>query len=173
MKFSKWLWNNTFTCSLINTIKARHRLNKDHKKYKNIFYTGQFDEIVRKYLNLELDEDWIGRKYGVINPHLDIDGKFDPSTMIIEIDGENTNSNEYVKNWIYKQMNLVSSLFNLNNLYDSIVVDITPVGPAGFDNYLVVFDFAERITLAYWRKKLLWRLLFFGVVTAVLLPILL
>lgn len=172
MRLSKWLWNNTFTCSLINTIRHRHRLNKDHRKYNKIFYSDTFKEVAVKYLKVELDEDWIGRLYGVINPLIDIDGKFDPSTMIIEIDGDYTNNNDFVKTWIYKQMNLVSTLFNFNNLYDAIVVDIKHVGPENFDNYLVIFDFAERISLSYWRKKLIWRVLFFALVATLLLVLL-
>ena len=173
MKLSKWLWNNSFVCILFNTIKYKHKLIKDHKKYKNIMTDEVFGEVARKYLNVELDEDWIGRFYGVINPNLDINGKFDPSTVIIEIDGDNTNSNEYVKNWIYKQLNLVSSLFNFNGLYDDIIVDIKPVGPAGFDNYLIVVDYASRLALAGWRKKLLWRLFAYSIIAFILCMILL
>lgn len=173
MRFYKWLWRNTLVCSFANMAKYRWKLNRDHKKYDQIMYNGPFKEIVKKYLRIDLSEDWIGRLYGVINPNIDINGKFDPSTMIIEIDGDNTNSNEYVKNWIYKQMSLVSSLFAMNGIYDVITVDIKHVGPAEFDNYLVVFDFDNRQNLAYWRKKVIWRTLIYAAIASILLLVLL
>jgi len=168
----KWLWRHSFIYSLINTIRYRHYLNKDHKKYDNIIYGGTFTTIVKKYLNIDLSIDWIGRLYGVINPNIDINGHFDPSTMIIEIDGDNTNNDEYVHSWIYKQLNLVSSVFNFEDIYDAINIDIQHVGPINQDNYLIVFDFTNRVELASWRKKLLWHTFGLIIIAIIILMIL-
>lgn len=125
-----------------------------------MLHGGLFLLLVKQYLRVELKKDWIGRMYGVINPNVDIDGNFDPSTMIIEIDGENTNNNEYVKTWIYKQLRLISAVFSLKEFYEKITIDIYHVGPQEYDNYLIVFDFESRQNKVYWRKKFLLRTLF-------------
>lgn len=173
MGLFKFLWNHSFLNAFINTIRYRHILNKDHKNYDKIIYGGMFATIVKKYLHVDLSIDWIGRLYGVINPNLDINGKFDPSTMIIEVDGDNTNNNEYVHSWIYKQLNLVSNVFNLAELYDAINIDIEHVGPVNQDNYLIVFDFANRVELAYWRKKMFWHILILAIIAAIVFGIIL
>ena len=56
----------------------------DKKQYGNLFYNGFFSTLAKTYLHVDLKKDWIGRMYGIINPNVDIDGNFDPSTMIIE-----------------------------------------------------------------------------------------
>lgn len=173
MRLFSWLWEHSWLNSIINTIRYRHYLNKDHKKYDGIFYGGTFTTIVKRYLNIDLASDWIGRLYGVINPNIDINGKFDPSTMIIEVDGDNTNNNEYVHSWIYKQLSLVSNVFPLQDMYDVINIDITHVGPENQDNFLIVFDFANRAELASWRKKFLWHTFIFGIAAAIVLIFLL
>lgn len=173
MGIFSWLWRHSFLYFIINTIRYRHYLRKDHKKYGKIFYGGMFTTIVKKYLNVDLTSDWIGRLYGVINPNIDINGKFDPATMIIEIDGDNTNNNEYVHSWIYKQLSLVSNVFHFDEMYDAINVDIQHVGPENQDNFLVVFDFANRADLAYWRKKLVWRTIFLAIIATISIIILL
>ena len=43
------------------------------------------------------------------NTNIDINGHLDISSMILEIDDYQTNNEEYVKNWIYRQMTLISS----------------------------------------------------------------
>ena len=93
--------------------------------------------------------------YGVINPYIDIDGKIDFNNTIIEIDGDNTNSNEYVKTWVYRQFNLIDNLFKINKLYDYINVDIKHVGPLNADNYLIVIDIVSRKEMAYALKRVL------------------
>ena len=44
--------------------------------------------ICKKYLKCDINKDWLGRLYGIINPMIDINGKIDVSSMIIEIDIE-------------------------------------------------------------------------------------
>ena len=71
---------------------------KDYNTISTFYYSETFKEILKKYLNLDAKKDWIGRLYGIINPNLDIDNKFNINTMIIEIDGNNTNNDEQIKN---------------------------------------------------------------------------
>ena len=73
--------------------------------------------------------------------------------MIIEIDGDQTNNNDYVKTWVYKQMKLIATLFKIDNLYDYIDIEFKHVGPDNQDNYLLIFDIADRIQMAIAFKK--------------------
>lgn len=118
-------------------------------------YCKEFYEVLRRYLHLNVKKDWIGRLYGIINPNIDINGNIDFNNTIIEIDGDNTNNNEYVKHWIYKQFKLVDNLFRINKLYDYISVDINHVGPANADNFLVVIDVVSRKEMAYNIKRVI------------------
>lgn len=111
--------------------------------------------VIAKYLNVQLDKDWLGRLYGVINPNMDINGNLNVSNVIIELDGDETNTDKYVKNWIYRQLNLMGQLFNMRNLYTNINLDIEPVGPDTDDNYLIVFDIVDREEMGKAFKRLL------------------
>lgn len=173
MGFFKWIWRHSIINQLINTIRYRRRLNNDHRKFDQIIYGGTFTTLIRRYLKIDLSRDWIGRLYGIINPNIDINGKFDPSTMIIEVDGDNTNNNEFVYSWIYKQLNLVSYIFNFKEMYDVITVDINHVGPTNQDNFLVVFDFNNRQELAYWRKRFILHFIALAAITGIALLIIL
>lgn len=126
---------------------------KTRSAVKDVFYSDDFKMVIKKYLNVELDKDWLGRLYGVINPNVDIDGNFNVDNVIIEIDGNNTNTDEYVKNWIYKQLSVMGQLFNMRNLYMNINMEIEHVGPIYYDNYLVVFEIVDRPILANAFKK--------------------
>jgi hypothetical protein len=155
----KWLWKHSFLFYLVNFLKYAIENRSDKKQFGYTLTKGMFPLIAKKYLNVDLEKDWVGRMYGIINPNVDINGNFDPGTMIIEMDGENTNNNEYVNTWIYKQLRLMSSIFSLKGLYDKLTIDIKHVGPEEFDNYLVVFDFESRQNKVHYRKKLLLRIL--------------
>ena len=74
---------------------------QDYKLISNTLYSREFHGIMMKYLKCELDKDWIGRLYGILNPNLDINGRVDVSSVILEIDDYQTNNEEYVKNSIF------------------------------------------------------------------------
>lgn len=126
---------------------------KDYYYISDTLYSEEFKHVVKKYIFIDLDKDWIGRLYGVLNPNLDIEGNYNFNNTIIEIDGENTNNNEFVKHWVYKQMNLIDQLFKINRLYDYISIEFEHVGPRTHDNYLVVFDIVSRKYFAQTFKK--------------------
>nr|DAM31576.1 MAG TPA: hypothetical protein [Ackermannviridae sp.] len=147
--------SNTLTWRLVMLVQSIYRYITDMSYISDTLYSKEFLTVLKQYLRISIKKDWIGRLYGVINPYIDIDGKIDFNNTIIEIDGDNTNSNEYVKNWVYRQFNLIDNLFKINKLYDYINVDINHVGPLNADNYLIVIDVVSRKEMAYMMKRVL------------------
>lgn len=134
----KKLWHHTLTYKTYEMFASWWQYKKDIRIIGDTLYSNQFALVLKKYLNLDVKKDWIGRLYGIINPNIDEQGRMDVTRTIIEIDGPNTNSNEYVYSWLYKQLELIKTLFKLEKLYDYIGVDMKHVGPINLDNYLVV-----------------------------------
>ena len=137
---------------------------KDYRLISDTLYSREFKTVIMKYLKCELDKDWLGRLYGIVNPNIDINGHLDISSMILEIDDYQTNNEEYVKNWIYRQMTLISSLFKIEKLYDYISLDIKHVGPENHDNYLLVFDITSRKYMSYCFKRMFWHSLVYAII---------
>lgn len=152
---AKKIWSNTLVCRIMLLIQSIYHYITDLSYISDTLYSKEFLAVLKRYLKINVKKDWIGRLYGVINPYIDIDGKIDFNNTIIEIDGDNTNSNEYVKNWIYRQFNLISNLFKIQKLYDYINVEIRPVGPVNGDNYLIVIDIVSRKEMAQVLKRVL------------------
>ena len=151
----KKIGSNTLTWRLVMLVQSIYRYITDMSYISDTLYSKEFLTVLKQYLRISIKKDWIGRLYGVINPYIDIDGKIDFNNTIIEIDGDNTNSNEYVKNWVYRQFNLIDNLFKINKLYDYINVDIKHVGPLNADNYLIVIDIVSRKEMTYALKRVL------------------
>lgn len=151
----KKIGSNTLTWRLVMLVQSIYRYINDMSYISDTLYSKEFLTVLKRYLRISIKKDWIGRLYGVINPYIDIDGKIDFNNTIIEIDGDNTNSNEYVKNWVYRQFNLIDNLFKINKLYDYINVDIKHVGPLNADNYLIVIDVVSRKEMTYALKRVL------------------
>ena len=151
----KKIGSNTLTWRLVMLVQSIYRYITDMSYISDTLYSKEFLTVLKQYLRIYIKKDWIGRLYGVINPYIDIDGKIDFNNTIIEIDGDNTNSNEYVKNWVYRQFNLIDNLFKINKLYDYINVDIKHVGPLNADNYLIVIDVVSRKEMTYALKRVL------------------
>jgi hypothetical protein len=126
---------------------------RDYLYVSDTLYSEELKLVLKKYLHINIKKDWIGRLYGIINPNIDINGNFDINNVIIEIDGDNTNSNEYVKHWVYRQLNLISDLFKIEKLYDYISLKFEHVGPENQDNYLLIFDLTARQEFVYDLKK--------------------
>lgn len=151
----KKIGSNTLTWRSVMLVQSIYRYITDMSYISDTLYSKEFLTVLKRYLRISIKKDWIGRLYGVINPYIDIDGKIDFNNTIIEIDGDNTNSNEYVKNWVYRQFNLIDNLFKINKLYDYINVDIKHVGPLNADNYLIVIDIVSRKEMTYALKRVL------------------
>lgn len=157
MGLFKTLYNNSLLGRTITYISDSIDYRRDKKLISDTFYGPAFEKVINKYLKTELRRDWLGRLYCVVNPTIN-NGELDFSSMIVEIDGDNTNNNEYVRHWVYKQMRLISQLFKIEKLYDYIDVDFQHVGPVNMDNYLVIFDIVSRKVKMESRNKLLKRL---------------
>lgn len=165
--FCKTLTYKTYDC-----ISSFFRYVKDYLYISDTLYSDEFKLVLKRYLNLNIKKDWLGRLYGVLNPNLDINGKFDINNMIIEIDGDNTNNNEYIKHWTYKQLNLIGSLFKIEKLYDYISLSFEHVGPSNHDNYLLVFDISSRKYLSYSFKRFLKHLTVYSIIGVIIFMLL-
>ena len=169
MKLLKKIFSIFLIYKIFAYIESIYYYFKDYNLISDIFYSEHFKKTIKKYLKCDLDKDWIGRLYGIINPNIDINGNIDVSGIIIELDGEQTNNLEYVRNWIYRQMQLVDSLFKFERLYNYISLDIKHVGPANHDNYLVVFDITSRKYMGYCFKRMIKHMLVYGIILVLLL----
>ena len=163
------IFSLTLTSKIFNLLKSIYVYNKDYNIISDMFYGDGFKKIIKTYLHVDIKKDWIGRLYGVVNPNIDIDGNFNINNIIIELDGNLTNNNEYVTNWIYKQLKLVQELFNFDNFYNYISLDIMHVGPSIADNYLIIFDIASRKNISKYLKQTLLQVLIYCIIAAIVL----
>lgn len=155
MKLFQNIWKKTLTYKTYNMVQSIIEYNKSLSYINDTLYSEEFKLVLKKYLGINVKEDWLGRLYGIINPNIDINGYMDISNTIIEIDGDNTNSSEYVKTWLYKQFDLIQNLFQIKRLYDYISVEISHVGPINQDNYLLVIDVVDRKLMTEAMKSFL------------------
>ena len=144
MKFITNILKKTFIGRVVVTIKSLINYIKDYEYISDTLYSDAFKIVLKEYLNVNIKKDWIGRLYGIINPNINEEGKFDITRTIIELDEDNTNNNEYVKHWTYKQLNIIGQVFSIENLYHFIDLEFKHVGPKNADNYLIVFDIVSR-----------------------------
>ena len=173
MKLLKKLFSHTLIYKIYLFFYLLKEYVEDYNYVSDSLYSEAFYKILEKYLNLKAKKDWIGRIYGVINPNLDINGNLSWSNTIIELDDDNTNSDAYVKAWIYKQMNMVKYVFKLDEsgFFDYIGCDITHVGPKEHDNFLVVFYIVSQKAFLQNFKKLLKHILVYIVLAAIIFGI--
>lgn len=173
MKLFKKLFSHTLIYKIYLTLSLIKEYIEDYSYVSDSLYSEAFYKILNRYLNINVKTDWIGRIYGVINPNLDITGKINFSNTIIEIDDNNTNSNEFVKNWIYKQMNMIKYVFQLDasGFFDYIGCDIKHVGPEDQDNYLVIFYIVSQKALLQTINKVIKHLLVYLILFAILFGI--
>lgn len=161
MKFFKKLFTHTLIYKIYDLFYWLKTYITDYGYVAESLHSEGFHLILKRYLNADFRSDWLGREYGVVNPSLDTEGKFNFSNQIFEIDGKETNSNEFVKVWLYKQMSLVSDVYQLEHtgFFDLICADIKHVGPKEHDNYLIIFDIVSRKEMALAFKSFIKRLL--------------
>ena len=171
MKILKFLFSWTLTYNIISMFINLYNYIKDVSVISDVFYGNDFKTVLKNYVNLDIKKDWIGRLYGIINPNIDINGNFDLSNTIMEIDGDNTNNNEYVKHWTYKQLTLIGNLFKIDKLWNYIDLTFTHVGPINGDNFLLVFDILSRKEFAKSFKRVLLQSLTYIVIAIVILLI--
>lgn len=168
MKLIKKLISNFLIYKILAFFESIYVYAKDYNLISDTLYSDHFKFIIKQYLKCDIDKDWLGRLYGIINPNIDINGKLDVNNIVIEIDDNNTNSEEYVKNWIYRQMQLISSLFKIEKLYDYISMSVTHVGPQNHDNFLIVFDITSRKYMAYCFKRMMKHTLLYAIIAFII-----
>ena len=170
MKLLKKLFSHSLLYKIYFNFVLLKEYIEDYDYVSESLYSEAFFKVLEKYLNLRVKKDWIGRLYGIINPNLDINGNMNFSNTIIELDDNNTNSNEYVKNWIYKQMNMIKYVFKLDEsgFFDYIGCDIEHVGPKEHDNYLVVFYIVSQKALLKNLKALLKHFSIYVIIAAII-----
>jgi len=169
LKFLRNLFFKTFIGKVYNTIKYGYNYLKDYEYISDTLYSDAFKLVLKEYLNVDIRKDWIGRLYGVINPNINEEGRFDITKTIIEFDDENTNNNEYVKHWTYKQLTIIGEVFKIENLYHFIDLQFKHVGPKNADNYLLIFDIVSRKEFTKELKKMLLHGLIYAIIAIVIL----
>lgn len=147
------LFKQTLLYKTYKFISSYIQYKEDLDYISDILYSDEFRFVLKQYLKVNIKKDWLGRLYGVINPLIDIDGNLDINNVVIELDDNNSNDNEYVKTWLHRQLKLVADLFKINNLYNYITLSVEKVGPIRLDNYLITFDIVSRKEMAKWFKK--------------------
>lgn len=168
LKFIKNVFRHTLTYKFFNTIKSIVNYIKSKHYISDTLYSKELKYVLDNYLHTNIKKDWLGRLYCVVNPGIDNSGEFNISNMIIEMDGDNTNNHEYIKQWTYKQMKLIAQLFKIEKLYDYINIEFTHIGPENQDNYLIVFDIVARKELSYSLKKLCKQTLLYIIILGVI-----
>ena len=172
MKLLKNFFFHTFIGRIIYTIKALRTYLKDYDYISDTLYSDAFKIVLKEYLNVDIRKDWIGRLYGVVNPNINEEGKFDVTRTVIEIDDENTNNEEYVKHWTHKQLYIIGEVFKIENLYHFIDLKFQHVGPENADNYLLIFDIVSRKEFANSLKKMLIHGTIYAIIAVALLILL-
>lgn len=170
-KLTAWMLTN----ALIRAIFWTYCYIKDWRAVEESLHGDAFRVLLKKYLKMDRRIDWLGRVYGVVNPSINEHGEFDYNGMVFELDGVNTSTNTWVENWLYKQMILVSNVFDINKtgFFDIISADIRHVGPENADNFLIVFDIVARQEMAKRWKRVFWQAFAYAAVAATALLIIL
>jgi len=162
------VFKHTLIYKVCDLITNTYKYIRDYHRISTIFYGDEFKLILKNYLHVDFESDWLGRLYGVMNPMIDINGKFNLNNTVIELDGPNTNNSDQVQYWAYKQLKLVESLFKMHNMYEYIDLEITHVGPPIADNYLFIFDMISRKLFAQSFKNMTIHLSIYTIIAVIL-----
>lgn len=129
---------------LILSIKYNKLLNKIYE-----------DEKILKGLSVlfgsEVKQDWIGRVYVVLNPHIK-NGKWDPESYVQEL-GNDGLSTAVVTNMIMGILDTVRRFIRTNNLFDLLTYDIKRISDN--DDYLFIMEPITYPDLKNYTKKFL------------------
>ena len=86
MNFLHKLVSLTLTYKILAFIESTYYYIKDYLVIKDTLYSYELKLVLAKYIKCQVERDWLGRLYGIINPYIDINGKLDISSMIIEME---------------------------------------------------------------------------------------
>ena len=121
-----------------------------------------------KMFGVELKQDWIGRVYTVINPHV-VDGKYSPESTVYELGNDNP-TEQAVEKFIMERLNAARGFIRANNLFDLLTYKIERLDD--YDNYLFVMYPIPYIDLFKWTKWLIGLIAVLAVVGVILLIVL-
>lgn len=129
---------------LILSIRYNRLLNKIYREERLL-------EGLSKLFGSEVQQDWIGRIYVVINPHIK-NGKWNPESVVQELGNDNI-SRAVVTNMIMGTLNTVRQFIKANNLFDLLTYDIRRVSDN--DDYLLIMEPITYPDLKNYTKKFL------------------
>lgn len=129
---------------LILSIRYNSLLNKIYREERLL-------EGLSKLFGSEVKQDWIGRIYVVINPHIK-DGKWNPESTVQELGNDNI-SKIVVTNMIMGTLNTVRQFIKTNNLFDLLTYDIQKISDN--DDYLLIMEPITYPDLKNYAKKFL------------------
>ena len=129
---------------LILSIRYNSLLNKIYREERLL-------EGLSKLFGSEVKQDWIGRIYVVINPHIK-DGKWNPESTVQELGNDNI-SKIVVTNMIMGTLNTVRQFIKTNNLFDLLTYDIQKISDN--DDYLLIMEPITYPDLKNYTKKFL------------------
>lgn len=118
-------------------------------------------ENLSKLLKVDIEEDWAGRLWCVINPYIqdmtDVDGAKNTSSTIYQYNNDGTMSNSYsIERWIMLKLNVAKEFIVNNNLFEILSYKIKKLDSDG--NFLFVMQNVWFDDLMKTMKR------FFGVV---------
>ena len=134
---------------LYNFIKCLILSIKYNKLLNKIYRDEHILEGLARLFGAEVRQDWIGRVYIVLNPHIK-NGKWDPESVIQELGNDNI-SREVVINMIMGTLNTVQQFIKTNNLFDLLTYDIRKV--SNNDDYLFIMEPITYPDLKNYTKK--------------------
>ena len=124
-------------------------------RYNNLLNRIYREERLLEGLTLmfgsEVKQDWIGRIYVVINPHIK-NGKWDPESMVQEL-GNDGVSRAVAMNMIMGTLTTVQQFIKANNLFDLLTYEIRQI--SNNDDYLLIMEPITYPDLKNYGKKFL------------------
>lgn len=124
-------------------------------RYNNLLNRVYREERLLEGLTLmfgsEVKQDWIGRIYVVINPHIK-NGKWDPESMVQEL-GNDEVSRAVAMNMIMGTLTTVQQFIKANNLFDLLTYEIRQI--SSNDDYLLIMEPITYPDLKNYGKKFL------------------
>lgn len=124
-------------------------------RYNNLLNRIYREERLLEGLTLmfgsEVKQDWIGRIYVVINPHIK-NGKWDPESMVQEL-GNDDVSRAVAMNMIMGTLTTVQQFIKANNLFDLLTYEIRQI--SNNDDYLLIMEPITYPDLKNYGKKFL------------------
>jgi len=105
-------------------------------------------------LGVELDQDWVGRLYAVLNPYIK-NGKYDPSATVYEFGADNP-SEVQIENYVMGHLDIAKKFIINNQLFDLLAYRMEKIDD--YQNFLLIFEPAPLPNLLKYTKKMLWLL---------------